>query len=443
VRLLVYILFFTGFTVHAQYNLVPNPSFEELKPTKPSRTFNHFSEPFHVLIDPWYIATRATADYYNSDKSVVYLTVPVKTARRGSGRIGLVMASGRAQYPYTEYLQVKLGEPLKKDSLYCVAFHFALDKRCRFYAQSVDLCLSNEALTRNDSKTIRAKAQLQCTDSIKNKTTKGWQECSATYRATGGEQYLTLGQFDDLPPKPRALEGPIPGQMADFSMYAYYYFDDVSVVPLNNKGECTTESIARAAGPQNHFLFLVDVSASMIKAGYLDATKKTLHDFIAHLDKNDLVSIIAFDAHTHTLLRAQKVSDSTKVLQAIDRLAAGTTTNIEKAIERAYAAMDSTAASGANNRVVLISDARFDLSSDGRHNIQTHYSEKGVYFSMIQFGSAENKKMRKLIERLNGMYTQARIQDPGTALDAQVVRPVKKYDYTLPRGGLGWEPITK
>lgn len=433
-RCLVYIFLLTSFVVNAQKNLVPNPSFEEPKPTKPSRTFTHGGYPFQKLVEPWYMPTSGTSDYYNSDRSNIYLNMPVKTARSGQGRTGLIVREYNERWKYTEYIQVKLIQPLVKDSLYCVGVHFSLDKRNRYFSTSLGICFTPQALTDTSTAPLKVKPQVLINDPVKLSAVTGWQQWQVLYKAEGGEQYLTLGCFEDQPLLPRKVTDSIPKGMQRFSRFSYYYFDDISVVPVNQAGECSAALEEKIKPAENNFLFLVDVSASMAKAGYLSQVKQALLRFVDTLAYNDQISVLGFDVRTQVWLRGARAYEKEKLLLAIEQLQAGNVTNIDKAISRTYEVMDSIYVPQAGNRVVLLSDGKFDLSSTSKKIIKNHFSQQQVSFSMVQFGQNENKGLQKTLTATQGHYLKGDEHLPENLIRL-IKRPGRRLDYTPMRSG--------
>lgn len=417
-------------------NLVPNPSFEPSKKTPPSRDINLKGGLYHPLVDHWYTPTPGTSDFYNSDQSTFVFGRSVKKARSGQGRVGMIVNSKQGHA--CEYIQARLTQPLKANAWYCVTIHYALDKRCRYYVEKIGACFTPDTLK------SRSKGSLfypNLADNVvlfgndnTNKATLGWQEDQQIYQAFGGEEFITIGNFAPSYAMAVSDADPVHDPGFDkglFGRMAYYYIDDVSVVEIPDTGLCHA-SLKPEPPAMNHFVFVVDVSSSMQKAGYLSEMKNTVERFTDTLGPNDLVSLVAFDLRTHVLLEAVPAKQKSTIVKALNDLVPGTVTNVDKAISISYALMDKNMISDGNNRLVLVSDAKFNLSGISQNLIRDHYTQKGILFSVIQFGDMENKALQKMAGKTNGVYAHTR-QKPALQVLAEQVRTVEQDDYTPDR----------
>jgi hypothetical protein len=424
--------------LNAQQNLVPNPGFEPTEKKRPSRDINKQPIPQQFLVEAWYMPTAGTSDYYNSDRSTFMKGQSIKKARTGQGRVGLIVNAKHGAA--AEYIQAKLNEPLKKNTRYCVTLHYSLDKRCNYFAEHIGVCFTREPITSKGSNSLYRygieESVVLCGNETQNALKKGWQEHTGIYTAFGGEEYITIGKFEAA--YARAVSDRDPAHYPEmdkglFGKLAYYYFDDISVVELPaDHSETSGCPVVNEMPALNHFVFLVDVSSSMVKAGYLDEMKNTLLQLTDTLGKNDLVSFLVFDIRTRVILRQVNAIQKETITAAINSINPGTVTNVDKAITRAYQVMDSTRIVGGNNRVILVSDAQFDLSSTSQKTIQDHYRNNQVCFSMIQFGDTRNKQLEKTASRTKGVYTHARKENVLQSLSLQVKRP-ETDDYTKAR----------
>ncbi len=235
------ILFFS--TLPAQ-NLVLNPSFESFSscPIGPSEFSNatNWDDPLiNVVTD-----TCSTSDLFNTCSPLGSFGVGVpgnilgnEAARTGNGYAGIIMNERVALFGCTsffgsnwrEYVHGQLSAPLTAGQTYCVTFYASLADNVKYATDDFGVFFSNGPIAIscavNGNGPLPFSPQLTWTGGdITN--TSGWTELQWSYTATGGEQFITIGNFlDDAAASFSCANG------SAFNPYAYYYIDDVSVEP--------------------------------------------------------------------------------------------------------------------------------------------------------------------------------------------------------------------
>lgn len=206
-------------------NLVPNPGFEEFYncPDKLSQ--------FHNVVN-WYTPTIGNPDYYNNCKErknepfgIPYNVYGMQQPKSGNAYCGLVMYNG-VNERLVEYVQIKLTKALTANAYYKLSFYISLSESSKFAINTVEASISNDAVNSNFWEPIIQKSivRFSNTEVLENKET--WTEVSAEFYATGGEQYVTIGNF--------ALKTQSIIKQLDEGdkTVAYYYLDDVSLVEI-------------------------------------------------------------------------------------------------------------------------------------------------------------------------------------------------------------------
>jgi Ca-activated chloride channel family protein len=102
--------------------------------------------------------------------------------------------------------------------------------------------------------------------------------------------------------------------------------------------------------------FVVDVSGSMGEPGKLDLVKDALKTLIEQLRPSDAVAVVAYDDTARTLRKMTSVRERGALLDAVDGLRVGGSTNLEAGLVRGYEVARDGFRAGASNRVVLLSD---------------------------------------------------------------------------------------
>jgi outer membrane protein OmpA-like peptidoglycan-associated protein len=216
-------------TVQAQ-NLVPNPSFEEY--THCPGTLSQSPDEFRV--PHWSSATFGTPDHFHScsggEADVPHNWAGVSEAYEGNGYAGIYLWMGLKTY--REYLECRLLQPLIKDTTYHIEFHYRLSSYSKYSINRVGLLLSESEVRKRHDEVLKQTPTLSVVqDSALTRNTGLWEKASIDYKALGNEQYLVIGNFfDDAQTRYYDIQfRPIQEPM--LASGAYYYIDDVSVVP--------------------------------------------------------------------------------------------------------------------------------------------------------------------------------------------------------------------
>lgn len=219
-----FFLFFVSlllYTVNIAQNLVKNPDFEQYK-TCPLGIGR-----FNLYVQNWIGFTDCDASYFHSCGLPPGVSVPLNDfgsqyAHSGKAYACIMVYSIHLDPDRRIYIEDSLKKPLSRDSIYCVSYYTSLADFAGGAIQNVDALLSDTLMNWNNgfpyylihvSPQIRSQQVL--TDSV------GWTRVSGLYKAHGGEQYITIGNF-------RSNEN------TNIIKYKYadrvdYYIDDVSV----------------------------------------------------------------------------------------------------------------------------------------------------------------------------------------------------------------------
>lgn len=243
--------------ITAQYNLVPNPSFEvfDTCPTNIGqiRHAMYWSNPLHP----------ATPDYFNFCSTNPSCITPgnqfgYETAHSGvaySGIITVYQSPIPIGWNYREYLQTELIDTLKQNVNYCIRFFVSPGDSMRYVcnnigvyfssSQTLDTCyLCNLPLT--------PQFENPATNNLDNRN--GWTEISGSYTAMGGEKYIIIGNFHDT----ASTIFSYVGWGSNNYQYAYYYIDDVLITPcdsLTNLEELNIDKdFSISPNPSDYFL---------------------------------------------------------------------------------------------------------------------------------------------------------------------------------------------
>jgi len=245
-------IFILAFCINASaesQNFIPNNSFENFStcPTGGGQI---------NLATPWYDPTGTTSDYLNSCNGGT-VGVPdnvfgFENARSGVGYAGFY--AYKFQFSNErEYLQIKLNDTLEWGKKYLVVFYTSLADTMNYSTNNIGAYFSASPVSiTGPGQVLNYPAQIvnPTSNSLTGKT--GWRLISDTLFATGGELYMTIGNFnvDSLTDTTYVGNGILNA--------AYYYIDDVSVIDIGwvgvNVNENSQNQISIFPSPAKDFI---------------------------------------------------------------------------------------------------------------------------------------------------------------------------------------------
>ncbi|MEQ9187961.1 MAG: OmpA family protein [Cryomorphaceae bacterium] len=279
----------------AQGNLVPNYGFED--PEKKIKEAGSIE-----LAEPWVSLTDNKPDLFNPRSKGEDWGVPSNVYGEadpfsGEGYAGVVMYSYKDAEPRT-YLQVKLYSPLEEEKVYCVKMHVMLAMLSKYSCNNLGIYLSEKPI---DLEALEADAitpQIQHSQNRIFEDQFVWEPICQSFIATGGERYLTIGNFA---PTSETTEGKVKkpkGITGQQTRNAYYYIDEVSVINMAGLDECDCE---------------VDASGSALKVQY---SKEVSSDMEVDVTADIQMSRIYFD-ETSTKINEDNMVAVTKVAKLL------------------------------------------------------------------------------------------------------------------------------
>lgn len=207
---------------YAQGNLVPNPSFEQMTTCQ----FGNGAFNYNVVINwssPNGASNSASPDYFNICGTPSFVGVPDNFSGYqyafGNAYAGIVnFADG-----FFEYIQVKLNSPLEAGATYCVSYFVCLAEQSCCASIGPQAYFSPDSIYSSSCSNFNYNAQVQDTAIISD--TANWVRIYGEFIATGGEQFLTIGNFRDADSTPYDTVDFSP----NCSRFSYYFIDSVTV----------------------------------------------------------------------------------------------------------------------------------------------------------------------------------------------------------------------
>lgn len=161
--------------------------------------------------------------------------------------------------------------------------------------------------------------------------------------------------------------------------------------------------------PAKRFVFLIDVSGSMQPDNKLPLLKRALGLLVPQLNSSDRVAIVAYAGASGVVLEPTRGNDHDEILDAIDSLGAGGSTNGGAGIQLAYELAHQSCRRGDNCRVLLCTDGDFNVGiTDEGSLMRLIQSERdaGVFLTVLGFGmgNLQDATMEMLADKGDGSY---------------------------------------
>lgn len=170
-----------------------------------------------------------------------------------------------------------------------------------------------------------------------------------------------------------------------------------------------TEEIDFSEAPDSNLVFLFDVSGSMYSDDKLPLLQRSFALLVEELTEKDRVSIVTYAGSDEVVLDGVRGDDKSTILEALEALEAGGSTNGAEGIQTAYRLAEKYFIEGGNNRVILATDGDLNVGVTSESELDeliTEKKESGVFLSVLGFGTGNIKdnKMETLADRGNGNY---------------------------------------
>lgn len=161
--------------------------------------------------------------------------------------------------------------------------------------------------------------------------------------------------------------------------------------------------------PPSNLVFLLDVSGSMNEPRKLPLLQDALRILVNQLTAKDRVSIVTYAGKSGLVLPSTSAANKGEILNAINNLQSGGSTNGGAGIQLAYRVAQENFIRDGNNRVILATDGDFNvgLSSDSELvSLIENKRQSGVFLSVLGFGTGNtnDSMMEKLANKGNGNY---------------------------------------
>ena len=169
------------------------------------------------------------------------------------------------------------------------------------------------------------------------------------------------------------------------------------------------QEIEREERPMSNLVFLLDVSGSMNQPNKLPLLKRGMAMLARQLGENDRVAIVVYAGAAGMVLDSTTGDQQETILDALERLQAGGSTNGGEGIRLAYQLALDHFIKGGTNRVILCTDGDFNVgttSSGELVELAEANAKSGVFLSVLGFGMGNHNDsmLEQISNRGNGNY---------------------------------------
>lgn len=169
------------------------------------------------------------------------------------------------------------------------------------------------------------------------------------------------------------------------------------------------KSIDLRRRPPSNLVFLIDVSGSMNEPNRLPLVISSMKLLVENLNENDRVAIVVYAGASGLALAPTSGSRKDVIMNALDNLRAGGSTNGGAGIQLAYSIAAQNFIRGGVNRVILATDGDFNVGVTNQGELIRLIEEKaktGVFLSVLGFGmgNLKDSTLEKLADTGNGHY---------------------------------------
>jgi len=214
-------------------NLIQNGSFENY--TSPIDCiyggFDNANAPYNHVLNNWF--SLNTPDYLNSNcNPSTWHSAPANyygyiNAYNGSSYIGAVFYSGNTS-EIKEYIYQNLSQPLQSGKIYCLNFYISRADASRGAIKNIGAYFSPTLPVLNPSMYINANPQVFANSFISD--TLNWVLIQGCFTAVGGEQFITIGNFNSNSNTDTMTTASSYSLAANFPGWSYYYIDDIALI---------------------------------------------------------------------------------------------------------------------------------------------------------------------------------------------------------------------
>ncbi len=214
------------------------------------------------------------------------------------------------------------------------------------------------------------------------------------------EEWVNAFRYGDAPPDEGAIGLTVESGAAPLAD------DGTALVRVG----VSTQELSDEERPPANITFVIDTSGSMDLQDRLGLVKASLALLVESLRPDDTISIVTYGDSAEPVLEPTSVSDAGRILNAIEDLQPGGSTNMESGLRMGYSQAREGLREDGINVVVLASDgiANVGLTDpDGLTQEITQAGEDGIHLVTVGYGMGNynDTLMEQLANRGDGFYS--------------------------------------
>jgi Ca-activated chloride channel family protein len=223
------------------------------------------------------------------------------------------------------------------------------------------------------------------------------------------EEYINAFDYDYRAPR-QGLDITVDGGPSPFD-------DSNYLVRVGVQGEIVDDRDRERAA----LTFVVDTSGSMDRDDRLGLVKKALSILVDELNDDDTVAIVTYDDRSGVVLEPTRVRDRREILDAINDLQPGGSTNLEAGLREGYELANDAFVRNGINRVILASDGVANVGVTDPDELARRIQEdanRGINLVTVGFGMGNfnDVTMEQLADQGDGFYAYVDTEDEADRL---------------------------
>ncbi len=196
--------------------------------------------------DEWNKTTKIKSDLFIKSSEYPEINIPENFYGKASPSNGKSYAGFIAytkQYKTQKsYMTTELKKSLTKGARYCFRMDVSLSDLSKYACNNIGVSINKKDPRDPESKTdiLDANRIVTSTNAVISEM-NGWETICVPFTAKGSEKYLSVGNFapekDTFAKKVDTPEG----ESRDQILMAYYYVDNLELIPISKDSECSCE----------------------------------------------------------------------------------------------------------------------------------------------------------------------------------------------------------
>ncbi len=263
-----------------------------------------------------------TADFFIAASTNTFAGSPLNrfgfiAAKDGNNYIGLQLCPISYTYQVKEYLHQKLSSPLIAGKNYCLSFYTSKADRKSYAIKNIGAFFSTNTQSTGSLGYINAIPQVANQNGYISDTTN-WIQIQGCFTAIGGEQFITIGNFNSNANTDTLYTGSTNSISGD-SEYAYYYIDDITLIDQTTVDVNELEKINPINVYPNPAANIINIKTSFVKENTHVRIYNTIGDIVCKENIDSLntsfnIGNLSNGVYFYEILVGEKIIKTDKIV---------------------------------------------------------------------------------------------------------------------------------